>query len=52
MKRGWVSFKTWNLNMFSLIALGVAAAMIFSLIALFSEYSSSRIGSRRKFHSI
>ncbi len=36
MKRGWVSFKTWNLNMFSLIALGVAAAMIFSLVALFS----------------
>lgn len=35
MKRGWVSFKTWNLNMFSLIVLGVAAAMIFSLIALF-----------------
>ena len=35
MKRGWISFKTWNLNMFSLIALGVAAAMIFSLIALF-----------------
>jgi len=34
MKRGWVSFKTWNLNMFSLIALGVAAAFIFSLIAL------------------
>jgi len=34
MKRGWISFKTWNLNMFSLIALGVAAAMIFSLIAL------------------
>lgn len=35
MKRGWISFRTWNLNMFSLIALGVAAAMIFSLIALF-----------------
>ncbi|AZI40463.1 copper-transporting P-type ATPase [Epilithonimonas vandammei] len=35
MKRGWISFKTWNLNMFSLIALGVFAAMIFSLIALF-----------------
>ncbi|WP_370896284.1 heavy metal translocating P-type ATPase [Chryseobacterium gossypii] len=34
MKRGWVSFKTWNLNMFSLIALGVAAAFIFSLAAL------------------
>ena len=35
IKRGWVSFKTWNLNMFSLIALGVAAAFIFSLVALF-----------------
>ena len=34
MKRGWVSFKTWNLNMFSLIALGVSVAFIFSLIAL------------------
>ena len=34
LKRGWISFKTWNLNMFSLIALGVAAALIFSLIAL------------------
>jgi len=35
IKRGWISFKTWNLNMFSLIALGVAAAFIFSLTALF-----------------
>ncbi|SEQ83142.1 copper-transporting P-type ATPase [Epilithonimonas lactis] len=34
MKRGWVSFKTWNLNMFSLIALGVSVAFLFSLIAL------------------
>lgn len=34
MKRGWVSFKTWNLNMFSLIALGVTAAFIFSGVAL------------------
>ncbi len=34
LKRGWISFKTWNLNMFSLIALGVAAALIFSLVAL------------------
>lgn len=34
MKRGWVSFKTWRLNMFSLIALGSAAAFIFSVIAL------------------
>lgn len=34
MRRGWVSFKTWNLNMFSLIALGTAAAFLFSLAAL------------------
>ncbi len=34
MKRGWISFRTWNLNMFSLIALGVAAAFLFSLVAL------------------
>lgn len=34
LKRGWISFKTWNLNMFSLIALGSVAAFIFSLIAL------------------
>lgn len=34
MKRGWVSFKTWNLNMFSLIALGVVAAFVFSIAAL------------------
>ena len=35
IKRGWISFKTWNLNMFSLIALGVAAAFLFSIAALF-----------------
>lgn len=35
MKRGFVSFKMWNLNMFSLIALGSAAAFLFSLLALF-----------------
>lgn len=35
LKRGFVSFKTWNLNMFSLIALGSAAAFLFSLVALF-----------------
>lgn len=34
MKRGFVSFKTWNLNMFSLIALGVSAAFLFSIVAL------------------
>ena len=39
LKRGWVSFKTWNLNMFSLIVLGVAAAFIFSIVALISPDS-------------
>ncbi len=34
-QRAWTSFKTWNLNMFSLIGLGAAAAFIFSLLALF-----------------
>lgn len=34
MKRGFVSFKTGNLNMFSLIVLGVAASFIFSIVAL------------------
>ncbi len=34
-ERAWTSFKTWNLNMFSLIGLGAAAAFIFSLLALF-----------------
>ncbi|MBW8362222.1 MAG: copper-translocating P-type ATPase [Kaistella sp.] len=34
MKRGWNSFKTWNLNMFSLIALGIAAAFVFSIAAM------------------
>jgi len=32
--RGWVSFKTWNLNMFSLITLGIGAAFGFSMFAL------------------
>ncbi len=35
LKKGFISFKTWNLNMFSLIALGSAAAFLFSLLALF-----------------
>ncbi len=35
LKRGWISFKTWTLNMFSLIALGSAAAFLFSLVALY-----------------
>jgi len=33
--RGWKSVKTWNLNMFTLIAIGVGAAYIYSIVALF-----------------
>jgi P-type Cu+ transporter len=32
--RGWQSIKTWNLNMFTLIALGVATAYAFSVVAV------------------
>lgn len=32
--RAWISFKSWNLNMFSLIGLGTSAAFLFSLAAL------------------
>ncbi len=32
--RGWASFRTWNLNMFSLISLGTGAAFVFSIFAL------------------
>jgi Cu2+-exporting ATPase len=32
--RGWESFRTWHLNMFSLIALGTGAAFLFSIFAL------------------
>lgn len=32
--RGWKSVVTWNLNMFTLIGLGVAVAWIYSVIAL------------------
>lgn len=31
--RGWLSIKTWNLNMFTLIALGTAIAYVYSFIA-------------------
>ncbi|WP_010256533.1 heavy metal translocating P-type ATPase [Myroides injenensis] len=34
-ERAWTSFKTWNLNMFSLIGLGAAAGLVFSIVALF-----------------
>jgi len=32
--RGWWSIATWNLNMFTLIALGVGAAYVFSTVAI------------------
>ncbi|GAB5373761.1 MAG: heavy metal translocating P-type ATPase [Acuticoccus sp.] len=32
--RGWSSFRTLNLNMFSLIAMGVSAAWLFSVVAV------------------
>ena len=32
--RGWQSVKTWNLNMFTLIALGVSVAWLYSVVAL------------------
>ncbi|WP_129752501.1 heavy metal translocating P-type ATPase [Flavobacterium beibuense] len=34
-ERAWVSFKTWKLNMFSLIGVGAAAAFVFSITGLF-----------------
>lgn len=36
--RGYNSVKTWNLNMFTLIALGVGAAWIYSMVALLSPH--------------
>jgi len=33
--RGYNSVRTWNLNMFTLIAIGVSAAYMYSLVALF-----------------
>ena len=32
--RGWRSFRSWNLNMFSLIAMGVTASWLFSVVAV------------------
>ncbi len=32
--RGWQSIQSWNLNMFTLIALGVSVAWIYSVVAL------------------
>ena len=33
-KRAWISFKSWNLNMFSLIGLGASAAFVYSIFAI------------------
>jgi Cu+-exporting ATPase len=33
-QRGWVSLRTWRLNMFTLIALGIGAAYAYSLVAV------------------
>jgi Cu+-exporting ATPase len=33
--RGWQSIRTWNLNMFTLIAIGVGTAYVYSLVAGF-----------------
>ena len=33
-QRAWVSIRTWNLNMFTLIGIGAGAAFIFSVVAL------------------
>jgi len=32
--RGWQSIRTWNLNMFTLIAMGVSVAWVYSVVAL------------------
>ncbi|NOY69164.1 MAG: heavy metal translocating P-type ATPase [Deltaproteobacteria bacterium] len=32
--RGWQSIRTWNLNMFTLISLGVSVAWVYSMVAL------------------
>ena len=33
-ERGWKSIKTWNLNMFTLIAIGTSVAWVFSVVGL------------------
>jgi Cu+-exporting ATPase len=34
LERGWASVRTWNLNMFTLIALGTVVAWVFSAVAV------------------
>jgi Cu2+-exporting ATPase len=33
--KAWISVKTWNLNMFTLIGIGTSLAFVFSIVALF-----------------
>ena len=42
LQRGWRSFATWKLNMFSLIGLGVSAAYFFSVYAIALPHSLPR----------
>lgn len=44
LKRAWISFKTWNLNMFSLIGLGALAAYVFSLFVLIYPHAFHTAG--------
>lgn len=39
LKRAWISFKTWHLNMFSLIGLGAIAAYLFSFYVLLNPHA-------------
>src|SRR5690606_25560679 len=39
LKRAWISFKTWHLNMFSLIGLGAVSAYLFSLFVLINPHA-------------
>lgn len=39
LKRAWISFKTWNLNMFSLIGLGAIAAYLFSFYVILNPHN-------------
>lgn len=34
-EKAWISVKTWNLNMFTLIGMGTSLAFVFSIVALF-----------------
>jgi Cu+-exporting ATPase len=36
--KGWRSLKVWNLNMFTLIAIGVGAAYLYSLVAVLAPW--------------